>query len=98
MGTALAEHDAREGTQLHATFFTNERSGIFGRYLALDETKVASAEATTQTLVTSIVADSKKSALRSVAVLPLIMLTAYVLLLLHFRRRGGYRAVALNVN
>ena len=95
VGTALAEHDAREGTQLHATFFTNERSGIFGRYLALDETKVASAEATTQTLVTSIVADSKKSALRSVAVLPLIMLAAYVLLLLHFRRRGGYRAVAL---
>jgi len=95
VGDALTAHDARHQTQLHATFFTNERTGIFGRYFALDEQKVASADEATRATVTSIVADSKKVALRSVATLPLIMLVAYVLLLVHFRRRGGYRAVAL---
>ena len=41
IGESLAAHDAHHGTQLHATFFTNEKSGVFGRYLALDEVKVA---------------------------------------------------------
>jgi hypothetical protein len=45
--------------------------------------------------VNSVVTGSKKTALQSVAILPLIMLGAYVLLLLYFRRRGGYQAVAL---
>jgi hypothetical protein len=91
----LAAHDAQHGTQLRATFFTNEKTGAFGRYLALDEAKVASSDGETRTVVTSVVIGSKKIALRSVAMLPLIMLIAYVLLMLYFRRQGGYRAVAL---
>jgi MFS family permease len=96
IGSSLAAHDAKNGTQLHATFFTSEKTGVFGRYFALDETKLARSDEATRAVVNSVVSDSKKTALRSVAVLPLIMLVAYVLLLLHFRRRGGYRAVALS--
>ena len=36
-----------------------------------------------------------KSALRTVAVLPLVMLACYVGLILWFRARGGYRAIEL---
>jgi hypothetical protein len=46
-------------------------------------------------VVGGVVADSKKLALRSVAILPLIMLGAYLALMLYFRRQGGYRPVAL---
>lgn len=95
IGDSLAAHDAQHDTQLHAQFFTNEKSGVFGRYLALDETKVAASDAPTQAAVAAAVTSSKKIALRSVAMLPLIMLGAYLALMLYFRRRGGYRAVAL---
>lgn len=97
IGASLAAHDARQGTQLHATFFTSEHSGLLGRYNSLDETKVAVTDGRTQAVIARIVSDSKMSALRSVAMLPLGMLMAYLCLMLHFRRQGGYRAVVLNV-
>ena len=96
IGESLAAHDAQQGTQLHQTFFTSEKSGAFGRYLALDEAKVNASDQQTRAVVNSVVAGSKKTALKSVAVLPLIMLAAYLLLILFFRRQGGYRAIALN--
>jgi len=95
VGDLLAAHDAQQGTQLHDTFFTSEKTGLLGGYRALDETKVEQSDAQTRAVVNSIVSASKKTALKSVAVLPMIMLGAYLLLLLYFRRRGGYRAVAL---
>lgn len=95
IGDSLSAHDAQNGTQLHETFFTQEKTGVFGSYHALDETKVAAADAETRAVVESVVTGSKKTALKSVALLPLVMLAAYLLLMLYFRRRGGYRAVAL---
>lgn len=95
IGQSLAAYDAQHSTQLHATFFTNEKTGVFGRYRALDEAKVAGSDEQTRTVVNSVVTGSKKIALKSVAVLPLIMLGAYILLMLYFRKRGGYRAVVL---
>ena len=68
---------------------------MFGRYQALDEAKVASSDEQTRAVVSSVVTGSKKIALQSVAILPILMLGAYVLLMLYFRRQGGYRAVAL---
>lgn len=98
IGESLATHDARHGTQLHSTFFTNERSGVFGRYLALDEAKVATADAPTREVVGTVVTQSKRLAMGSVALLPLVMLIAYLLLMLHFKRQGGYRPVALTTS
>ncbi len=95
IGESLAAHDAQHGTQLHQTFFTNEKNGAFGRYLALDEVKVNASDGQTRAVVHSVVAGSKKTALKSVAVLPLVTLVAYLLLILYFRRQGGYRAIAL---
>lgn len=95
IGESLAAHDALHGTQLHSTLFTNEKSGVFGRYRALDEARAANSDEQTRAVVSSVVTASKKTALKSVALLPLIMLGAYGLLMLYFRRQGGYRAVAL---
>jgi MFS transporter, DHA2 family, metal-tetracycline-proton antiporter len=95
IGAALAQHDAQHGTQLHETFFTSEKTGVFGKYEALDEEKLAQSNEQTRAVVTAVIADSKKLALHSVAVLPLIMLGAYLALLLYFRRQGGYRPVVL---
>jgi MFS family permease len=96
IGESLAAHDDQHGTQLHRNFFTNEKSGVFGRYLALDEIKLNAADEPTRAVVNSVVAGSKKTALKSVAVLPLVTLVAYLLLILYFRRQGGYRAIALS--
>lgn len=96
IGDSLAAHDAQHGTQLHATFFTQEKTGLFGSYHALDEAKVTAADSQPRAVVESIVTGSKKAALKSVAMLPLVMLGCYLLLMLYFRRRGGYRAVALH--
>ncbi|MGH8177717.1 MAG: MFS transporter [Steroidobacter sp.] len=95
IGDSLAAYDAQHGAQLRETYFTNEKTGVFGNYLALDEAKVANSDEQTRAVVSSVVTGSKKTALKSVAILPLIMLAAYGLLILYFRRRGGYRAVAL---
>ena len=95
IGESLARHDAQHGTELHATFFTSEKTGVFGKYYALEEEKVAQSDVETHAVVSTVVADSNKLALRSVAVLPLIMLGAYLALLLYFRRQGGYKPVAL---
>jgi DHA2 family metal-tetracycline-proton antiporter-like MFS transporter len=95
IGESLAAYDVQHGTQLHQTFFSNQKSGAFGRYLALDEVKVAASDQQTRTIVESVVSGSKKTALKSVTVLPLVMLAAYLLLIVFFRRQGGYRAIAL---
>jgi MFS transporter, DHA2 family, metal-tetracycline-proton antiporter len=95
IGDSLAADDAKNGTHLYETFYTQEKTGVFGSYHALDEAKVAAADADTRAVVESVVTGSKKTALKSVALLPLVMLVSYLLLMLYFRRRGGYRAVAL---
>lgn len=82
---------------ISATYLVEKRS-VLGTYQALDLTAVAAAPAADRTRVDAIVATSKRAALRDVALLPLIMLLAYVALILTFRRKGGYRPVILAAN
>lgn len=95
VGTSLAAHDAAHGTELHERYFTQARRGLFGAYRSLDEARVAEADASTRGVVAAVIADSKRTALRYVAALPLAMLVAYLGLIRYFRRRGGYAAVRL---
>jgi outer membrane cobalamin receptor/fucose permease len=94
---SVAGYDVEHGTQLQAQFLTERKTGLFGSYTVLDSGKVARSDSQTQQLVGSIVRDSKKAALRGVAVLPLLTLGAYLCLLWYFKRRGGYRAVTLPI-
>jgi DHA2 family metal-tetracycline-proton antiporter-like MFS transporter len=96
MVKALAEYDAKNGTQLEQTL-TTEKKGVFGTYAAVDPAKRAAVSVETKAVVDKIDNDSKRDALRSIALLPLIMLLAYLGMLLYFRGRGGYKPVVLDI-
>jgi MFS family permease len=96
IGEALAQRDRDQHTELHATYFPNRQSGVFGGYLSLDQTRVAAADENSRAVIAGVVEESKRSALRTVALLPMLMLAAYAGLMLYFRKRGGYRAVVLS--
>jgi MFS family permease len=92
----LAQHDAQNGTALVSSYLTAEKTSVFGKYTALDPAKVATAPAADKAALDAVANSSKKAALREVAILPLIMLAAYLALIFFFRSRGGYRPVVLN--
>ena len=92
----IAEHDARNNTQLSAAV-TVERSGMFGTYTAVVPEKRAALSVEDKAVVDKIDAESKLEALRTIAVLPLIMLVVYLGLILWFRSRGGYKPVVLDI-
>jgi MFS family permease len=92
---ALRQHDAAQNTTLAADYLSEKQASVFGKYLALDETKVAQAPEQDRAILMAVQGDSKKSALRDVAILPTVMLITYLLLMGYFRLRGGYRPVVL---
>jgi MFS family permease len=96
MVKALAEYDAKNGTQLEAAL-TIEKKGVFGTYSAVDPAKRGAVSAETKSVVDTIDNESKRDALRTIAILPLIMLLAYLGMLLYFRSKGGYKPVVLDI-
>ena len=92
----LAAQDETSHTALHATYLTDQKEGLFGRYLALDQTKLATASDDDKAAIAQVQADAKKSALKTAAIFPCIMLISYLALILYFRSRGGYRVEKLH--
>ena len=92
---ALRQKDIEAGSSLASNYLSERRASVFGTYMALDDAKVAQAPAADREVLTSIQGNSKKSALQGVAILPTTMLITYLLLMLYFRARGGYRPVVL---
>ncbi len=92
----IAEYDAKNGTQLSAAV-TGERDGMFGKYTAVDPAKRSAISAEDKAVVDKIDAESKLEALRTIAILPLIMLLVYLGLWMYFRNRGGYKPVVLDL-
>lgn len=86
-----AAYDAANGTQLHSTYVIAEKSGIFGQYKAVDQAKLDAAPETDKGMVATIQEAAKKSALKTVAILPIVMLLCYLGLIFYFRGRGGYK-------
>ncbi len=72
-----------------------ENEYFLGRYLAIDETKLATLPSAEAESVGRIARDAKQSALARVTVFPAFMLVCYLGLIVYFRARGGYRAVHL---
>lgn len=93
----LRIYDQQHATHLYADLVTEEKRSILGSYRSLDQNKLAASDATTQAVVGEAVGSSKRTALSDVAILPLVMLVAYSLLILYFRRRGGYKPVVLEI-
>jgi fucose permease len=91
----ILKFDQDEQTALHTEYVTLEKKSIFGKYLSLDMQKLESATEDDRNIVSDIQLNAQKSALKMVAILPLIMLVCFVILLLYFRSIGGYKSITL---
>lgn len=92
----LAAYDASNKTALHSTYVTEEKEGVFGKYQALDLKKVETAPEGDKTAIHGVTEAATKGALRTVAILPCIMLVCYLALLAYFKTQGGYKQVHLD--
>jgi len=96
MVNGVAAYDAKNNTQLVETLKT-DRTGIFGAYTAIDPSKRATLAGDQAAAVDAADRESKHDALRTIAILPLIMFVVYLGLILWFRSRGGYKPVVLEL-
>ncbi|HTE08226.1 MAG TPA: MFS transporter [Flavitalea sp.] len=92
----LQAYDSANNTALHSNYVTEKKTSIFGDYLGIDNAKLATAPANEQQAVTAVQEGAKKSALRNVAFFPVFMLVCYLILILYFRSKGGYKAVKIS--
>jgi MFS family permease len=86
----LIQHPA-----LHAQVVALEKASIFGKYQPVDKEKVAALSEGEKKIVSDTTGTAKKNALMTVAIFPAIMLVCYLILLLYFRAKGGYKPVEL---
>jgi hypothetical protein len=91
----LAVFDQKNKTELHTTYVTEHKKGIFGAYRALDGDKLSKAPKETLQTIGGVQDEAKKDALRTVSLLPGLMLLFYLGLLIYFRYKGGYKPVVL---
>jgi len=80
---------------LHSQVASQPKASVFGKYNALDQNKEAALNSEDKKIIEDVKAISKKNALITVAVFPLIMLVCYIVLLLYFKSKGGYKPVEL---
>lgn len=71
------------------------KESIFGRTPSLDQDKIKSLDAAAAAELTSVQAASKRGAFAKIAVLPTFMLACYLIMLLWFKSRGGYKPVEI---
>lgn len=70
-------------------------SDIFGQTEALDESALQTLPDERQSVVNQVRMEASQGVLGKVAVLPMIMFVCYIILILYFRAKGGYRAQVL---
>jgi len=88
-------YDKAHNTALHSTYIAAEKTSIFGNYQALDLNKLSSASKEDQQIVTEIQGVAKKEALKTVAFSPIFMMVCWLLLMLYYKLKGGYKKVLL---
>ncbi len=82
--------------EIHAQVIGEEKASVLGRYRAIDPEKVEAAPEESKEIIGEVTAGAKKSALGTTAIFPVIMLISYLLLMLYFRSKGGYKVMALD--
>lgn len=92
VGSALLE----KNPEIHAQVIGEEKASVLGRYRAVDPEKVEAAPESSREIITAVTDEAKKSALATVAIFPAIMLVSYILLIVYFRSKGGYKVLALD--
>ncbi len=89
----IQAYDAANDTNLHSTYVINEKSGVFGKYMSIDGSKVEAAPDTDKQTIGDIQSGAQKAALSTVAYFPILMLICYIALIFYFRSKGGYKPV-----
>ena len=72
-----------------------KKKSLFGDYKGPDQNKPATANQNEKETVVTIRKTAKKEALRYIVIFPLIMLVSYILLMVYFKSKGGYKPVLL---
>lgn len=93
--TSLKSYDDANNTALHSTYVTEEKTSIFGDYQAVNLAKLSEAPENEKQSVITIQDEAKKEALKTVALFPIGMFICYLLLILYFKSKGGYKPVML---
>ena len=88
-------HDEINNTSLYDKYVTDQKQSVFGNYNALDIAKLLAGETVEREKVDEIRNLAKKEALKIIAIFPVGMLFCYLLLMLFFRFKGGYRVIVL---
>jgi fucose permease len=91
----LAHYDEINQTNLQEHYITIEKNSIFGTYQTLDNEGLEKAPVEEQNIVEKFMLLAKKETLKTVSVLPFIMLLAFTVLFLYFKKRGGYKQMEL---
>jgi MFS family permease len=92
----LRDYDQQNSTAMHSKYVTEEKRSIFGDYRAVDAAKVEQASDAEKATIIKVQENAKKEALKKVAWFPVGMFIIYILLILYFRSKGGYKAVTLD--
>lgn len=71
---------------------SEKRSWVLGEYEAISEKKLSALSDDQQGEVREVVKQAKQGALAKVTIFPIIMLICYIILILYFKSRGGYKA------
>jgi MFS family permease len=91
----IQAYDQQNNTAIHQTYITETKTSVFGDYGALDQTKLSQAPPEDVATVTTVRDEAKKDALKYIALFPVGMLVCYLLLILYFKQKGGYKPVLL---
>lgn len=92
----IQAYDKEHNTAIHQVYITETKESLFGTYQSLDQEKLSAASPQEIATVTKIRDDAKKEALRNIVIFPVIMLVSYLLLMVYFKWKGGYKVVLLN--
>lgn len=71
------------------------KSGVLGEYKAVDQDKALKLDEADAKVVQSVDLAAKQATLMYVASLPLVMLACYLILIVYFKMKGGYKAEVL---
>ena len=80
---------------LHRQVTGEEKFSVFGAYQPVDKDKLEQLTEPDKSTVNRIQEIAKKDALQTIAILPALTFVSFVLLILYFRAKGGYRVVHL---
>tara|TARA_Y100000588_G_C14192404_1_gene898607 strand:- start:383 stop:1699 length:1317 start_codon:yes stop_codon:yes gene_type:complete len=83
-----------EGSGIYEKISKND-TYFLGDYTAVDGDKVKELDEKNKTAVEADIQKGKQGSLASVAIFPFFMLICYIALILHFKKKGGYKPVEL---